>query len=88
MTLERRAPTPGMGWGCAVCGLPADGAVAVLCDACLEVGAEITTACDGYLGEGRRVPLRDLPPEPFRHDEAAHRRELVPNPLSVLTREG
>ena len=34
--LNRRGAIPGRGWGCVVCGLPPDGAVAVLCDACVE----------------------------------------------------
>jgi hypothetical protein len=34
--LSRRAAVPGHGWGCVVCGLPPDGAVAVLCDPCFE----------------------------------------------------
>ena len=28
--LSRRGPMPGCGWGCVVCGLPLDGAIAVL----------------------------------------------------------
>jgi hypothetical protein len=33
--LDKKAPVAGAGWGCLVCELPHDGAVAVLCDACL-----------------------------------------------------
>lgn len=35
--LTLRSPTPGKGWGCAQCGLPNDGALAVLCDACVPL---------------------------------------------------
>ena len=31
--LSRKAPVPGTGWGCVVCGLPNDGASYVCCDA-------------------------------------------------------
>ena len=34
--LDRRAVIPGHGWGCFICGLPRDGAVAVLCNGCAD----------------------------------------------------
>lgn len=68
--LEQLAPLPGTGWGCAVCGLPADGAIAVVCDACLE--QPITHACVGYADRGLRVPLTQLQGTRFAHSEAAH----------------
>lgn len=74
--LDRRGAEPGKGWGCVVCGLPADGAYAVLCDPCAEryaAGeAELDTACLGYPGEGRRIPIADLPPGEFEHDFSKH----------------
>jgi hypothetical protein len=76
--LSRRAPVPGTGWGCAVCGLPSDGAVAVLCDGCMEfveAGALPVYVCEGYAGEDRRALHSSLSPEPFEHDDEAHRRE-------------
>jgi hypothetical protein len=73
MMLDLRAPTPGKGWGCAVCNLPADGAVAVLCDACLE--QPLKTVCDGYPKEGKRVPVDTLSDEPFAHDMEKHRED-------------
>jgi len=69
--LDRKAPIPGKGWGCFVCGLPSDGAVAVLCDHCFEARAEIRFVCHGYPYEGR-MPIQDLPFEPFEHDLAYH----------------
>ena len=71
MMLNKRAPTPGYGWACFQCGLPPDGAIAVLCDGCLEANAKITHICDGYPAEGKRVPL-DLSAPDFDHDMSKH----------------
>ena len=68
------APVAGKGWGCVVCGLPSDGAVAVVCDACLESGAPILDVCSGYPASGVRVARESLT-EPFDHDMAAHEGE-------------
>ncbi len=73
--LTFKAPTPGKGWGCFQCGLPSDGAVAVLCDACADKlahhQAQIVYVCDGYAGEDKRVPIEELT-TPFDHDESKH----------------
>lgn len=71
--LSQRGPTPGKGWGCVVCDLPADGALAVLCDDCLE--KPIRSVCDGYPKEGKRTPVEELPPGEFDHDAAKHAAE-------------
>ena len=69
--LQKRAPTPGRGWGCFVCGCSPDGATAVLCNACgdrLQAGEDVVRfACDGWPGENTRVPVEKLT-EPFDHD--------------------
>lgn len=70
--LSRRCLTPGKGWGCLQCGLPMDGATAVLCTPCLESQAEIKWACDGYPKDNVRVPLAELDPTPFDHDLSKH----------------
>jgi hypothetical protein len=74
--LDRRCVIAGHGWGCLVCGLPSDGASAVLCDDCLTLyradNAWLTIACRGYPGEDGRVAIAELPPEPFEHDMAKH----------------
>jgi hypothetical protein len=73
LMLHRKAPMAGRGWGCLVCGLPNDGAVAVLCNACFEADAEILYACAGYPGIDGRLPIRDLDREGVHeHDEAQH----------------
>jgi hypothetical protein len=80
----RRAPVAGTGWGCVVCGLPSDGAVSVLCDACLRlntrgVGSFPATVevCVGYPAENKRVPLASLPTDVFDHDMRFHQDEVA-----------
>jgi hypothetical protein len=75
LSLHQRSPIAGRGWGCFVCRLPADGAVAVVCDTCLEAmasgNAVLVTACRGYPGADGRVPIAEL--EGISdHDENAH----------------
>lgn len=77
MMLNQRGPMPGYGWGCVVCGLPSDGAIAVVCDQC--VGQPIKFVCRGYPGENDRVPVHQLPVEAFDHDEAKHRADEAHN---------
>jgi hypothetical protein len=74
ITLPVRSPTPGFGWGCFVCNLPSDGAVAVLCDACLERGMPILDVCHGYPKENMRMS-RESCREAFDHDPARHEDE-------------
>jgi len=70
--LRRKGPTPGKGWGCLVCNLPLDGAVAVLCDGCLESEAKIRFVCAGFPAVDGRVPIEELDPEPFDHNLSLH----------------
>lgn len=80
--LDKAAPQEGTGWGCVACGLPANGAVAVVCDRCIEANQVVDRlrfAIDGYAGRKQRMPigeLQDLPPD-FKHDDAAHADELA-----------
>ncbi|MFN8452453.1 MAG: hypothetical protein U0521_28580 [Anaerolineae bacterium] len=71
MALPYRAPVDGTGWGCFVCGTPNDGAVAVICDSCLEHNVPIQQVCVGYPSENRRAPLATVT-EPFEHDASRH----------------
>jgi len=76
--LDRKSPTPGRGWGCVQCGLPSDGAVAVLCDECSEAlkaeRKQLVTACVGYPGTDGRVPFSSLIGT-HEHDMAKHAEE-------------
>jgi len=84
MMLSRRGPESarGKGWGCFLCGLPADGATAAICRRCIpddwqpgqpRPGGEIRYACIGYVSDPGRVPLAELC-EPFEHDLSKHER--------------
>lgn len=68
----KKSPTPGKGWGCFVCGLPADGATIVLCDDCLDQDREPRFACVGYPGSDGRIPVEALQDD-FHHDLKLHR---------------
>jgi len=74
MCLPVRSPTPGFGWGCFVCGLPSNGAVAVVCDSCLESGAPLLDVCHGYPKENMRT-ARESCIEAFDHDLSRHEDE-------------
>jgi hypothetical protein len=74
--LPRRCAVPGHGWGCAVCGLPPDGASAVLCDHCLERyqadESALLFACRGYPASDGRMSVAELSDIVFEHDAAKH----------------
>ena len=71
LMLGQRSPTPGKGWGCLECGAPSDGAIAVVCDACLDGGRDLRFACVGWPGVDGRVPISALSGA-HDHDEARH----------------
>jgi hypothetical protein len=81
LMLDRRGPRPGHGWGCFVCGLPCDGASAVLCDPCVDRyradESALRFVCDGWPAEGR-IAVAELPDgSPFVHDPAAHAADMA-----------
>ncbi len=70
--IERKMPRPGVGcWGCLQCGLPQQGAYAVLCDRCIETHAVPKFVCVGPAACNERLPL-DQVTEPFEHDMSKH----------------
>lgn len=73
--LPRPAPVPGTGWGCVVCDLPSDGAVAVICDDCIgpwqRGEMKICQVCYGYPGNGQRVDIAEVEGH-FEHDLSKH----------------
>jgi hypothetical protein len=72
--VNRRAPIPGTGWGCIACGLPNDGAVAVLCDMCFKferIGPRLRFVVKGYVSERKRALLADCI-IPFEHNIYFH----------------
>ena len=66
--LNQRSPISGRGWGCILCGLPANGAIAVVCGDCcqrrdsgqLAVAKDLRWACRGYPATDGRVPVEEL----------------------------
>jgi len=79
ITIEKRAPVPGTGWGCVVCRLPSDGAVAVVCDECLpklEAGEGLKEVILGFPAYRERFPYEKLQGD-FKHTQELHEREGV-----------
>lgn len=78
MALPFKKPStePGSAWGCFVCGLPNEGAIAVLCDDCLHNG-KIRFVVDGYAGDNLRLPVDEVQAtaEPHNHDMSFHQNE-------------
>jgi len=68
--LQKKAPVPGTGWGCVVCGVPSDGAVAVVCNDCLRRDV-IKEVIYGYPTEKKRYSLAALT-EFFDHRDIPH----------------
>ena len=70
--LHQTAPVPGTGWGCIVCGAPPDGAIAVVCDACLEAQVDILFVVEGYASDKQRIGIKAYAHTPFDHDNSKH----------------
>lgn len=67
--LHKKSPMPGRGWGCFTCHLPNDGAVAVLCDFCLQTKAPAIYACRGYPDVDGRVLVEELTGTQYHNKE-------------------
>ncbi len=71
--LPFHAAIPGTGWGCLLCELPANGAVAVICHDCLRNLTPIRFAIDGHAEDKMRVPLTAIAGNgPFGHNHDKH----------------
>lgn len=67
------APEGFNGWACVLCDLPPHGAIAILCDTCVEGQVEPRFICGGtYATEGVRVSLDGYERKPFHHDTSKH----------------
>ena len=77
ITLNKLSPVPSHGWGCLQCGLPLNGALAVVCDSCMHEheGEPLDTwlkwACRGDPPIDGRIPFAELEGE-FDHDMEFH----------------
>lgn len=64
VTLARRG-VGNVGWGCAPCGLPPEGALAALCDRCAF--DEPVNVCIGPAMYDEHKPVSELSPDEFNH---------------------
>lgn len=75
VALPYKSKTSGIGWGCVVCGLPSNGAIAVVCDVCIEKeNLDIKEVCLGFAEEKTRIPYSEIAHESnkFEHDYSKH----------------
>ena len=73
LMLRVESPTPGKGWGCCQCGQPSNGAIAVMCDACLERHAQLRFIVVGYPANNERLPFTEVKRrKAFDHDYSKH----------------
>jgi hypothetical protein len=71
--LDFFGPPGFIGWGCFQCGLPSQGAIAILCEPCVESGAEPLFIADGHYATDRvRLSLEHYRRVPFVHNDALH----------------
>lgn len=72
-TLDFEAPQGFAGWGCVQCSKASRGAIAVMCDDCVEKNAEPRFIAGGtYLTDKKRIPLEGYVRVPFTHDDRLH----------------
>lgn len=67
----RHAKVAGAGWGCRLCNLKSDGAIAVLCDGCASRDAVPKSFCVGRPGDNVRAPIAELT-ESYTHNRYLH----------------
>lgn len=72
MTFRAPESAFGKGWGCVVCAIPGNGALAVICDNCMGREAPIVDVCAGYLAEPARAEAEPLRAIPWSHIRAFH----------------
>lgn len=80
ISLDGKCPIPGRGWGCLKCHLPADGAVAVICDQCEKRYRQgqiraLRFICTGYPALDGRTPRGEMRGS-HQHDLSYHGDEL------------
>lgn len=83
--LDHKAAIAGTGWGCVQCGLPTDGAYAILCDLCAEadpIVGSIREAVVGYPRGGGREPIEVTNARP-RHEHDMSKHPEIGDPAGV-----
>lgn len=79
--LDFKAPAGFQGWGCVQCGLALEGAIALLCDRCVELQPlpPLKFICAGtYVMQGVRIGYADFPRHPHEHDLNRHPEVRIP----------
>jgi hypothetical protein len=69
------------GWGCVVCNLPMEGALAVVCDDCQAADRtldDIRFILAGALDDPGRIPIEGLVRIPHAHDLTRHPEMMLP----------
>jgi len=79
--LDIEAPIAGTGWGCYLCHLPNNGALAVVCNECLISQSMLFEVIYGYPESKQRLRFVNMeePMTPFHH-KANHRPQVNPEP--------
>jgi hypothetical protein len=77
--LPYKTTEPGTGWGCKLCNLALDGAIAPMCEACMAKGTLPKFFCVGWPGDDVRKPVAELPNE--KHEHSAFLHQVVRKPL-------
>lgn len=74
LSMDFRAPVIGTGWGCAICGLPFDGALVILCDTCIHnFDIQNTLVVDGVIAGQGRIHISTIDTETrFQHNISKH----------------
>ncbi len=76
--LSFKAPVAGTGWGCVQCGLALDGAVAVICDDCLEMAAPLQELCHSFPADRQRAAYTTYAGGERHHHRLERHPELAP----------
>lgn len=77
LLIPHPAPIPGTGWGCVVCNLPENGALAVVCDACMEDNVPLQFVISGFPMAHGRIARELLSDERFEHRMEYHRGDMA-----------
>jgi hypothetical protein len=83
--LNQKLPGGGKGWGCLQCGLPLEGAIAALCNPCIDLGRPIKFAVVSLDSE-ERIPVEQLGGV-HEHDMTKHQHDEEANRLTEAERE-
>ncbi len=79
LAMHFRAPIDGTGWGCSQCKRPSNGALAVICDECMEkyegkIDTSLKFVIKGYPAKRKRIAIELVDTSiRFEHDMSQHK---------------